>query len=331
MGQSRRIRLGDNNVYMVDAAGARLLVDAGPDYRGAWEALQDELTAPPTRVLITHAHLDHAGLAGRWAAAGVPVAMHADDVHLAGRPQLSRPAEVEAMRRYAAWAGAPPEVLATAVAALDERRRWAVRAAATGGEYPDAGAARRWPTGLRYESFAPSETFTADTSYDGIDVLHCPGHTPGNVVAVDMREGWLFSGDQLLPGFTPTPAIQVAPGREADASDGWRFRSLPAFVASMRRLATLRLARCFPGHGEPFEAVTEAIEANLAAIDRRKERALREVRATGAPTAYQLALAMYPRALDRRFWQIIATVQGHLDLLEAEGAVRERDGRYEPT
>ncbi|GAB4321864.1 MAG: hypothetical protein Kow0010_02330 [Dehalococcoidia bacterium] len=328
MERCQRIRLGDNNLYAVRTGGEHVLVDAGPDYRGAWEALQEALPGRPERVIVTHGHLDHAGLAGRWQQAGVPVLLHARDLHLATHPQLSHPAEFDAMRRYAEETGAPAGVVAAAVAALAQRREWAARAAVDE-TYPSGGNNRRWPTGLRYRPFEPSTVFGGDMDVGDLEILHCPGHTPGNAVVVHGRNGWLFSGDQLLPGFTPTPAIQLAPEPDG-GGDAWRFHSLPAFVASMRRIATLRLERCFPGHGEPFDDVTAAIEANLAAIERRSARALADLRRLGRATVYALAMVMYPRALERRFWQIIATVQGHLDLLQRDGAVREVDGSYEP-
>lgn len=328
MERCQRIQLGDNNVYALRSDRETVLVDAGPDYRGAWEALQAAIGSFPARVIVTHGHLDHAGLADSWLTAGVPVMLHQRDLHLTTRPQLSHPSEFAAMCRYAEWTGAPADVVAAAITALTQRRDWAARAAADRAYLP-AGSNRRWPTGLRYRPFEPTATFADDVTIGDLAILHCPGHTPGNVVVVHAREGWLFSGDQLLPGFTPTPAIQLAPGSDGEA-DGWRFHSLPAFVASMRRLATLRPERCFPGHGEPFGDVTAAIETNLAAIERRSERAFADLRRLGQASVYALAAALYPRALERRFWQIIATVQGHLDLLESAGAVRENAGIYQP-
>lgn len=40
-------------------------------------------------------------------------------------------------------------------------------------------------------------------------------------------------------------------------------------------------------------------------------------------------MELYPRALGRRFWQIVATVQGNLDLLEDGGEVTHCDGVFE--
>ena len=161
-------------------------------------------------------------------------------------------------------------------------------------------------------------------------VVACPGHTPGNLVLVQESDGWLFSGDQLLPEVMPTPGIQHVPSREP-ALEAWRFRSLPAFVASLRRLREYDFARCFPGHGDPFDNVREVIDANLSQLDERTERVAALLRSRGSAAVYTLADDLYPRALRRRFWQIIATVQGHLDLLEDIERARLTDGLYVAT
>jgi glyoxylase-like metal-dependent hydrolase (beta-lactamase superfamily II) len=163
-----------------------------------------------------------------------------------------------------------------------------------------------------------------------LPVLMCPGHTPGNLVLVDEAEGWLFSGDQLLPEITPTPAVQHLPPGQAGRGT-WRFHSLPAFTRSLRELRTRDFVRCFPGHGEPFDNVQEVIDANLTQIEERTEKVAAALRNRGSCSLYALAEDLYPRALRRRFWQIIATVQGHLDLLEDGGRATVVDGDYGAT
>jgi glyoxylase-like metal-dependent hydrolase (beta-lactamase superfamily II) len=322
MGDVRRIELGYNNVYLVRG---RVLVDAGPDYRGAQEALRAALPQSPELVIATHGHIDHAGLGNYWQCEGVPVAMGAADVHLAEVPQLSAGGELEAFVRFVAESGAPKDVQAEVVAGLEQRRTWAMATAAAG-DYPAMGRAGRWPTGLRYEHFAPGRLVADGDVVEGLEVLICPGHTPGNLVLVAREEGWLFSGDQLLPGITPTPAIQPKPpGHEGD----WRFRSLPAFVAALERLHTMQFTRCFPGHGDPFDNVAGVIAENLQQIEQRTERVRDTLHTLGRPTLYDVCESLYPRALRRRFWQIASTVQGHLDVLETHGRVRVEAGRYE--
>jgi glyoxylase-like metal-dependent hydrolase (beta-lactamase superfamily II) len=321
------VNLAYNTVYVVDDGAGRILVDTGPDYRGARETLAAVIDGHlPDLVVATHGHLDHAGLGHWWQAQGVPVAIGEADRHIATTTQLSDPSEFRAFVRFVEESGAPPEIQAEALAAIEARRDWAVRAATAPG-YPPGGRGSRWPTGLRYEPFTPDATIGADgpISHGGLRALICPGHTPGNLVLVNEAEGWLFSGDQLLPGMTPTPAIQAAP----EGSRDWRFHSLPHFVASLERLRTLQLRRCFPGHGEPFDNAAEAIDENLAAIEQRSDRVLAELKTAGPATLYGLCDRIYPRAVRARFWQIAATVQGHLDLLEARGAVRLRGTEFE--
>jgi len=324
MAAVRRIALAYNNVYVVEDGGERVLVDAGPDYRGAFEALQTALGGlAPGAVVATHGHLDHAGLGAAWQRAGVPVLLGAADAGLTTRPGDGS-LELAWMRQFVEQCGAPDDVVAEVVAGLERRREWG-RAAREG--YPPAGRAPRWPTGLRYEPFAPDRLLTADSPVGaGLTGLLCPGHTPGNAVVVHEGEGWLFSGDQLLPGMTPTPAIQAAPG--AGEGGEWRFRSLPLFAASLRRLKGRDFTRCYPGHGEPFDDVEGALQANLNAIEQRSGRVLAALREAGPCPVYVLAERLYRRAVVRRFWQIVPSVLGHLDLLEDEGRVRLEDGGY---
>ena len=318
-----RIRLAYNNVYLLSDGERLVVIDTGPDYRGARETITAALRGRrPEVVVATHGHLDHAGLGAWWQSQGVPVLLGAADV-----PQAigAVDADIDLMEAYVRGIAAPPEVEAETVAGLEMRRGWTKRMRHAK-EWPEARDGR-WPTGLRYEPFEPDRTIACDTelSLDGLDVLLSPGHTPGNLVA-EARDAdgrlVLFSGDQLLPEITPTPAIQF--------EDGTRFASLPRFLDSLRVLADREHAPavCYPGHGEPFEHVAEVIAANLSQAEQRTERLAEELRAAGPATVYELAERMYPRALRRRFWQIISTVQGHLDVLAEAGRAEFADGRW---
>lgn len=324
----QHIRLAYNSVYLIDSGGERILIDTGPDYRGARDALAVATAGtPPSLVVATHGHLDHAGLGHWWQGRGTPVALHQEDLHYATGRQLDDD-ELLALESFVRESGAPPEVEAEALAGLAARRAWA-RQAAKSRDYRPAGRDARWPTGLRYEPFEPARVLAGDEVElaPGVVALACPGHTPGNLVVVVPSEGWLFSGDQLLPEITPTPAIQ----RYQSAPGGpWRFRSLPRFLDSLRRIRELGAQRCYPGHGEPFEDVADVIDANLAQAEQRTERVREALAGHGGATVYGLAVALYPRALRKRFWQIIATVQGHLDVLEEEGRAVVDAGRWAP-
>ncbi|MEO8539543.1 MAG: MBL fold metallo-hydrolase [bacterium] len=313
-----RVRLAYNNVYLVSDGKDLVVIDTGPDYRGARETLTSGLDGrTPRLVVATHGHLDHAGLGQWWQAEGVPVAAAAADL-----PQIlgHTDADIDELEAYVESVGAPEEVVIDVNAGLEQRRAWAheMRTRADWREPGDG----RWPTALRYPAFEPQQVLEEGQSLAcGLRIVLTPGHTPGNLVVVHEDEGWLFSGDQLLPEIMPTPAIQF--------HDGKRFASLPRFLDSLRRLPGLAdHETCMPGHGEPFENVRQVVEENLAQAAERSARLLESLRSGGPATVYELAERTYPRALRRRFWQIISTIQGHLDVLAESGTARFANGHW---
>jgi glyoxylase-like metal-dependent hydrolase (beta-lactamase superfamily II) len=313
------IPLAYNTVYLVHTDGNRVLIDTGPDYLGATEVLGSALAGEtPHLVIATHAHSDHAGLARWWQGRGVRVGIGADDARLVRAPHFSEPGEFDAFANYVAAAGAPSGLQPDLIRGLEGRRQ-TVRHAATADRHPAGRPTDRWPTGLRFLPFDPGQLLDDGAAIaPRLRVIACPGHTPGNLVVVAEGDGLLFSGDQLLPDITPTPGVQFVP-----SGDGWaRFPSLPQFVASLERLRRLDLTRCYPGHGQPFDDVATVIDQNLAQVEQRTERVLTELRDAGEARVHALAERLYPRALQRRWWQIVATIQGHLDLLAERGEAR---------
>ena len=324
MASVRHFSLAYNNVYLVETSDARVVIDTGPDYRGAREQLAAELRDSPVDLVIaTHGHVDHSGLGSWWQRRGTPVALHEEDAHFARGVPLSD-AEFASLVAFTAESGAPEALQAAAIAGLEARRSWA-REMGGSGTYPAPGPGNRWPTGLRATPFEPARLLSGPLveAAPGVHVIHCPGHTPGNVVVWLPAEGWLFSGDQLLPEITPTPPVQFS-------GDGARYLSFPAFLTSLARLKGLGVSRCWPGHGDPFEDAAAVIEANVAQAEQRAERLAAALRAHPGATLFEVAAALYPKTLRRRFWQVISTVQGLLDELTARGMAEQQGGRWPP-
>ena len=316
MSEPATIRLGDNAIYALRLAeGGVLLVDAGPDFDGAWDDAQVQAAAhgfTPSdvrAVLITHGHIDHAGLAHRWAAAGARILVGTADVAIlvgeGPRGAESRDARRDELLRH----GAPPSVLA------------AVRStrAATSGR-PEL----LW-TALpsdAVEPIADGATFALESSAEGSDelrVIAAPGHTPGNLVAFIDRCGDLYSGDTLLPETIPTAGLHF-PVEQPSAKRPWaRWPSLPAFIDSVDRLNALPVRRVLPGHGEP---VTDP-ERLFTRFQRHNERRGGRVRALLAEqpdSAHGIVRRLFRRLPETRIAQAMTEVIGHLDGLLASGS-----------
>ncbi len=300
MASVRHILLAYNSVYLVEAGGERVLIDTGPDYRGAKEMLATAVAGQqPSLVVATHGHLDHAGLGHWWQDQGIPVALHGEDLHYSTGHQLDD-AELRALEGFVRECGAPPNVEAEALAGLATRRAWARRAVTTR-DYRPAGRDARWPTGLRYEPFEPRRVLVDDVTEvaPGVPGGGGAGSHPGNLVVFIEAEGWLFSGDQLLPEITPTPSHPTIP----IGADGTVAVSQPArFLDSRRQIRQLGATRCYPGHGSPFEGwLTSSTPTwRRPSADRPVLEALRET-SGGTLTDWRGAQS---RALRKRFWQI---------------------------
>lgn len=324
------IALGDNWVYAVISGGDAVLVDAGPDFDGAWEALVAQLEAAGLSlgdirtVFVTHAHIDHCGLAHRWQDQGVPVAAWSREgpQFLHGRNIIGYQTQYvfRAMERM----GVPQERV---TGFIEEREK--MRAAFRAGDDTGGGRRRaRWPGLIRGTPFEPDlpleDGAELAVGERRLQLVAAPGHTPGNAVLFEPETGALFSGDQLIPGSIPNPGwhydLSVEPPR--------RFRSLPAFAASLEKVGGLGVRRLYPGHGEQSDAVEHELERNRRHHAKRQGQ-LREALAAGPATPYELMRALFPRLPDRRLWQAMAEVVGQIDALVERGeAVEVEEGGF---
>lgn len=305
-----RIVLGDNNVYPLRLAdGGVLLVDSGLDFRTpagetSWDAVvarASDLGFAPSEVsavVITHAHIDHAGLAPHWLAEGARVLVGADDraAVAAGREanDAQREVRIDELRRHGC-----PEAILAGLAAVRGRR------------------GLEWlPCDL--SALEPGEEARFELDDGGaLEVVAAPGHTPGNVVAWNASTGELYTGDTILPNTIPTPGLHFPDALEA-GREAARWPSLPPFLASVAALAELPVARILPGHGDPV-ADPQALFDRFAVHHERRARRIVAALDGGATTAYEVARVLFRRLPEERIGQAMTEVIGHLDVLTAAG------------
>ena len=314
------LALGDNWAYLLPADDGLILIDAGPDYPGSWDALVGQLHAAGCEprdvrhVMITHAHVDHCGLASRWQALGATVAGSAAEA-----PQFLQGSNiigyaVREMFEFWRQCGVPE---ARVAGYIEARER--IRAAYRSGDNTGGGARReRWPGLIRGTPFTPDRLLRdGDELRHGgrrIQFIDAPGHTPGNAVYYEPETRVLFSGDQVIPGVNPNPGWHW----NQQAEPPQRCKGLLDFALSLEKVQRLDAVHAYPGHGE----ATDDIEGEIGRMQRRNERRqtqLLELLAEGEQTPYQLLAGMFKRMPDRRLYQALAEVTGHLDVLEYQG------------
>jgi glyoxylase-like metal-dependent hydrolase (beta-lactamase superfamily II) len=216
------------NCYLFEGDTGLTLLDCGVDGSPEFDLLGSALRSfgfsigDLHRLIASHLHVDHMGMAARIiAATGCDWMMHSSTgkevAHYNDwgprRDRLARVAEV---------GGAPAEAVA-------RFRRATTR--------PD------W-FGTAVEPTRPVED--GDLIRLGpnwsLEVLYTPGHQANHLCLRDLRSGKLYSGDHILPRISPFIPYT---GEESD--------HLSAYLASLQRIVKLDAEVTYPGHGPPIE------------------------------------------------------------------------------
>ncbi len=295
--------VGPVNLYLAEG-DPLTLVDTGPRFDPAREALHEGLAAlgyrPADlgRIILTHIHSDHCGLAAELVeASGAEVLTHpanfAELADYAGQ-RTRRLAFYSALMREA---GVPPQVT-----------RQINRARQGYGQY----AQTVRPDG------SLEEGMTIRLGDEDWQALHTPGHAGGLVCLYQPPRRLLLSSDHLLRDISSNPVVEP-PQQEGEE----RPRRLLDYVAQLRRVAQLPLDLALPGHGPPITDVAGVVASRLAFHDERARRIL-EVLAEGERTVYEITLALFPPLDPINRFLAISEVIGHLDWLETRGEATGR-------
>ena len=295
------------NIWLLDDGDDVAVVDTGLDIaacRDAWEAL---LCGPLagrriSRVIVTHFHPDHIGLAG-WITArfGAPLLMTREE-WLFARMLTSDVRDAPPPEAIDYWRGAGWEEQRI----RDEEAKGWGRFSAVVSPVPVSFIRLQDGDGLTVGS-RRWRVFTGN------------GHSPEHAYLVDEAAGILIAGDQVLPRITSNVSLSLSEP-EADPLGDWLNS-----IAKLRTLPDKLLV--LPSHGEPFTG----LHARLDALDhghRDRLDALHE-RLTEPHRAVDCFSVLFGRKIDDNSLGLATgEAMAHLRRLEIEGrAVRDsRDG-----
>lgn len=201
------------NIWHLKGRDRDLVVDAGLGVGSLRQAMPELFTNNPILV-VTHAHLDHAGSAYEFEDRRAHPAEPLGDT-VAGSlrgPVLAKQLGLD-------W----PDIEEHLLHALP-----------TAGFDPDAYAVR--PASNTHPL---REGDVIDLGDRQFNVLHLPGHTPGSICLFEEHTGVLFSGDVLYDDVL---------------LDDLHESNIEHYVRSMIRLQTLPVSVVHPGHGRSFDA-----------------------------------------------------------------------------
>ena len=292
--------VGDVNVYLI-REDPLTLIDVGPKTDEAAQALRRGLAghgvqfADVRRIVLTHAHEDHCGLAKRVRdeAKDAEILVHEWETgHLFGR--LAHDEHRELMARSGV-----PETIFSEMRDLYQGISHLTDSLDDGDTTP-----------LRDE-------MELEFASGSLRVLHTPGHTPGSCSFVRESNRTLICGDCVLKRITPNPILSPDP---LDPSR--RFPSLAEYLVSLARLRSFSPTLAYGGHGEPVTDFDEIFHRYVKAIDERQKKVIGLVGKQGN-TAFEVAKLLFPDSFDHGVHRFLALSEAiaHLDYAESHGKV----------
>ncbi|MBL7166142.1 MAG: MBL fold metallo-hydrolase [Dehalococcoidales bacterium] len=227
--------LENTNVYLIRGDGGHALIDAGWNDDIALQSLHDQLAEigvtfrDISQILVTHAHHDHYGLAGRIRElSGATVALHEIDRDFL-TPQYS--SFDEYLNRMEQWfrSNGVPEIELPASRMFATMRR--------------AGA-----------TVLPDVTLTDGDSIPvgdfHLQVVWTPGHSPGHICFYERKRKLLFVGDHVLSVITPNISLQPLATNNP----------LADFIGSLGKVRPMDVTLALPAHEQLIENLPGRID-----------------------------------------------------------------------
>lgn len=292
--------VGDVNLYLIKEEPLTL-IDVGPKTPAASTALREKLAqngvkfSDIQRIVLTHAHEDHCGLAKqvRDEAKNAEILIHEWETgHLFGR--LAHEEHRQLMMR----SGVPERVFSEMQSLYEE-----ISLLTDSLEESDLKPLR--------------DDMELEFGSGSLRVLHTPGHTPGSCSFVREADRTLICGDCVLKRITPNPILAPDP---VDPTK--RFPSLAEYLVSLARLRSFSPTLAYGGHGEPVSDFDEIFHRYVRSIDDRQKKVIGLVSGDGV-TAYDVATRLFPDALSHDVHRFLAISESiaHLDYAESEGKI----------
>ena len=223
------------NVFLFLEEEGFTLIDTGPNLPGVLQALEEALLQlgrrleDCRRILITHFHMDHCGLAGIIADRSDALISLSEIDHQTILTFSETAGRAERMKTFCAKNGfdkpSIEKITRTFLAFQKATSPFSACCYLSDGERLAVG----------------------DTE---MVVVSTPGHSRGHLSFLMPKERLLIGGDHILPVITPnlSPDL-IAPD----------FHPLESFLASLTKIEKLEIDTIWPSHGSPFKNINERI------------------------------------------------------------------------
>jgi glyoxylase-like metal-dependent hydrolase (beta-lactamase superfamily II) len=296
------------NSYLILGSGRNLLVDTGfnlPITEETISAALRELESPleKTDIFITHAHVDHSGLACKLKRAGNAVFFPEGDVKYLDAAIQGSILESRSCERF----NIPAE---------------------KGTDHKNSVFNLYGPENTGCFTLI-KEPYAIPVGGYLFEIIDIPGHTPGQVGLYERNHKLFFSGDHILEAISPNLTTW---GGERDYVE--------AFMQSLEKVGNMDIGRVFPGHGGTISDHRARIKQLIKHHERRLDEVLKAV-ADGFETVYEIGAHIkwdYKSGKIEDFspeqlWFAASETYAHAEHLRFAGlaALEQRGGLYRYT
>jgi len=295
------------NIYFIEDS-IPTLIDAGLNSEEGLSVVKKALwekgirLSDIRRVLLTHGHLDHVGLAGKiQESGGAEVFIHSWDrgkcIH---NGRIYSEEKKPFFFRFFREGGASNEMAEGIFSEMNARF----------GSY--------YPADFTVQDLEANETIFFDDF--GLEVIHCPGHTRGSVCFLDRENKRFFSGDHLLENITSNPVVELE-----TRGNGTGFKSLLCYLTSLCFTENLDIKEVLPGHGPSFYQHRKRINQ----IKKHHRERGEEIRCVlkdfpDGINLFAITMILFPGIKGGDIFLGMSEIVGHLEILEENGFVTSR-------
>ncbi|MFC4776409.1 MBL fold metallo-hydrolase [Paenibacillus sp. GCM10023252] len=289
------------NAYLIPDSAGYTMVDPGlktDEALRVWDFVLEQAgiaNGDIQRIVLTHQHPDHYGLAGTFQQrTGAPVYMSRDShryaLRLWGEDSVFSADLQQLYRKH----GMPAELLA----AIDHNL----------GSFAERVSPQPQVSYLE----AGGKLQLGDREWS---ILDARGHATGQLVFYQPDLRWMLCGDQVLPHISPN--VSLVPGDEEDP--------LHSILLSWEELLGYDVSFAYPGHRDPFEDFSGRIR-ELLQHHARRLTAIQELIAHRARTGFQMCEELFGERLrdnphNLRF--AMSETLAHLVYLARRGQITE--------
>jgi glyoxylase-like metal-dependent hydrolase (beta-lactamase superfamily II) len=294
------------NVYLLRGDNGWTILDTGIHWKAgeeSWRYGFAKLDIRPNqieKIVLTHFHPDHFGMAG-WLQGLAADAGKQVDIHISEREDQN--AELvwrnNTNMDFGAWLrfnGLPASFAETVDASMGDTFRMTLP----------------HPTPMKQIKVGEPVTMGTRT----FQSIHAPGHSDGQLIFYDEADKLMLSGDHILMTITPNIGLW-------EHSDP---NPLGNFMDSLREIRNLDVRLALPGHRKLIDDWAGRIEELLEHHDYRLGGVLESIE-KGAKTPYEVTQKIFDTSrFTSHEWRFaIAETLAHLEFLQREGKIRKAE------